>query len=129
MTRETNTLTQAQNQTQRIQPKRVFMPRSDVYETESDLVILADMPGVNEKSVDITIEKNVLTIHGAVEPPFAGKNPVRAEYDIGDYKRAFTLPEEIDRGNIRASVKNGTLKLTLPKAIAAKARKIAVSAQ
>jgi HSP20 family molecular chaperone IbpA len=88
------------------------------------------MPGVDERSLDITLEKNVLTIYGKVEAEAPkGHRPAFTEYGIGDFHRAFTLSEEVDRERIQATVKNGMLRLILPKAAAAKMRKIAVTAE
>ena len=120
----------APHKAERLSEKKVFMPRTDIFETAEGLVVLADMPGVDEKSVDITLENDELTIRGKVEPTDFGKRTLAyAEYEIGDYERAFTLSQEIDREHIEASVRNGVLRLLLPKAAAAKTRKIAVKAQ
>lgn len=114
--------------TERTRPGRAYVPRTDIYETEDALTLLADMPGVDESSLDITLEKNVLSIKGFVEM----KNPdnyglAYAEYEVGDYERSFTLSDGIDQENISATVKNGVLTITLPKAGPAKARKISVN--
>ena len=111
--------------------RRVFMPRADIYETPDGIVLLADMPGVDEKGVDLTLEKNILTITGRVEPEVLPENARLAyeEYEIGDYQRVFTLSDEVDREGISASLKNGVLRVTLPKAGAAKTRKISVKAE
>ena len=99
----------------------------DICETKDAIVLLADMPGVDEKSIDITLEKSVLTLLGRVEPEtYEGYRAAYVEYDAGDYERAFTLSDEIDRDRIDASVKNGVLRLTLPKAEPVKLRKINV---
>lgn len=88
------------------------------------------MPGVDEKSVDINLEKNVLSIYGRVdEGPLETYRPALVEYGIGDYERVFTLSDEIDRDRIQATVKNGVLRVVLPKAKAARSRKIAVKAE
>jgi len=107
---------------------RVFTPTVDIVEHKNDIVVLADMPGVDEKSVDITLEKELLTIYGRVEPEVPKNHKLAiAEYGVGDYKRTFTISNEIDRDHIQASVKDGVLKLVLPKAEGAKTRKIPVS--
>jgi len=109
--------------------RKIFVPRVDIYETGDEVVVLADMPGVDDKSVDITLEKNVLTINGYVEMPQPDNFDLTyAEYSIGDYRRSFTLSDEVDRDNIEATVKDGVLRLRLPKAGPARARKIAVKA-
>ena len=115
---------------ERTRPRKVYTPAVDILERKDDIVVTADMPGVDERSVDITLEKNVLTIYGMVEPQFPeGQRLALSEYGVGDYQRAFTLSEEVDRDRINASVKNGVLRLVLPKAAAAKARKIEVKAE
>lgn len=109
--------------------RRVFLPLADIVETKSDIVLLAEMPGVAPDGVDITLEKRVLTIHGTAslhEHP--GYRQLYAEYSEGDYERSFTLSEEIDQDRIEASLESGVLKVVLPKAAPAKARKIELSA-
>lgn len=105
----------------------IFIPRADVYETEDGVTVLAEMPGVAADAVDITLDKGVLTIRGRTrEDAHEGYRQVYAEYLDGDYERAFTLSEEIDREGIKASCGNGILTLLLPKAKAAQTRKIKV---
>lgn len=114
-------------ETERTTARKVFIPRVDICETKDAIVLLADVPGVDEKSIDITLEKSVLTLLGRVEPEtHEGYRAGHVEYEAGDYERAFTLSDEIDRDRIEASVKNGVLKLTLPKAEPVKLRKINV---
>lgn len=109
---------------------RTFVPRVDIYETEDTVVLLADMPGVNENSVDITLEKNILTINGYANPQAPDNfEPAYAEYRFGNYERTFALSDEVDREQIEATVKNGVLRLVMPKAEAAKTRKITVKAE
>jgi len=112
---------------ERTRNQKVYAPAVDIYEAKEAMVVIADMPGVDDKSVDITLDKNVLTITGTVEPAsYKGYSIVHAEYDVGDYERAFTISDEVDRDRIEASVKNGVVRLTLPKAERVKAKKIAV---
>ncbi|MDI9570757.1 MAG: Hsp20/alpha crystallin family protein [Pseudomonadota bacterium] len=123
---------QAQNplETERTRNRKVFVPKVDIYETKDAMVLIADMPGVDDQSVDITLEKNVLTITGNVESPvYEGKALAYAEYDTGDYQRAFTISDEVDQDRIEAVVENGVLRLTLPKAEKAKVKKIAIKAE
>ena len=106
-----------------------FVPRADIYETEKEYVVLADMPGVDETSLDITLENNVLSIDGYVEPTQPeGYSLAYAEYRVGDYQRAFTLSDQIDREGIEAVIKDGVLRLFLPRATEARKRKIAIKA-
>jgi len=112
---------------ERTRPSRVYVPRVDIHENKDAIVLAADMPGVDESSVEITVDKNVLTIQGHVhEARPEGHQLTFAEYEIGDYQRVFTLPNEIDQSHIEASVRNGVLRLTLPKAQEAKPKKIQV---
>lgn len=112
---------------ERTRTRRVFIPRVDIYETDDAVVLLADMPGVTEESVDITLEKNILTIVGYVDSEgYEGYGLAYSEYTEGDYERTFALSDEVERSEIEASLSNGVLRLTLPKAEEMRTRKIAV---
>jgi len=114
---------------ERTRSGRVYLPLTDIVETRDDIWIYADMPGVNNRSLDVEIENNVLTLQGLVdtEAP-ADTEPVRGEYGIGDFWRSFTLSDSIDKSKIEAAIKDGVLKLRLPKAEPAKARRIEIKA-
>jgi HSP20 family protein len=115
------------DETERTRDRQCFIPRADIYETDDHIILLADIPGADEQSTDITLEKNILTINANVDwnmPDDYGLN--YGEYGIGDYQRSFTLSDEIDRENIEATIANGVLRLQLPKAGPAKTRKISV---
>jgi HSP20 family protein len=115
---------------ERTRPQKVYTPDVDIIEQKDEIIVTADLPGVDDKSLDITLEKNVLTIHGRVEPEVTStRRLIYSEYGIGDYQRAFTLSDEVDKDKIQATMKNGVLRLVLPKATAAKTRKIAVTAE
>lgn len=117
------------NDTERTRAKAAFIPRADIFEAANEIMVVADMPGVDEKAIEITLEKNILTIDGYVEPEGSDKYDLAyAEYEVGDYHRRFTLSNEIDRDKIEATVKDGVLRLRLPKSEGAKAKKIAVKA-
>jgi HSP20 family molecular chaperone IbpA len=106
-----------------------FVPRADIYETDDQIVVVVDVPGVSENSIDITLEKNVLTINAYVEPEeHEGYALALAEYEVGDYQRSFRLSDAVDRENIEASIKNGVLRLEMAKAKEAQSRKISVAA-
>ena len=114
---------------ERTRDRRAFVPRGDIYETKDALIVAVDVPGVDENSVDVVLEKNVLTIDGYVKPEkMGGYSLTYVEYDVGDYQRRFTLPDEIDQSKIEATVKDGILRLVLPKSAAAKTKKVAVRA-
>jgi HSP20 family molecular chaperone IbpA len=117
-------------QGERTRTRRVYTPTVDIIERKSDIVVSADMPGVDDKSVDITLEKNVLTIYGKVDAEIPEHHRLYvSEYGVGDYQRSFTLTDEVDKDRIQATMKNGVLKLVLPKAAAAKTKKITVKAE
>ena len=108
---------------------KTYAPHVDIFETGDNIIIAADMPGVDENSIDITLEKNVLSIEGRVEPAKPNDYTLAyAEFETGHYRRSFTLSDVIDQDHIAAGVKDGVLNLTLPKAAPAQARKIAVQA-
>jgi HSP20 family molecular chaperone IbpA len=107
--------------------RRTFIPRVDIYETEDSIVLLADMPGVSEDSIDITLERDQLNIKGYVNmTDLADYEQRYSEYAIGDYRRSFTLSDEVNKDEIEATLKNGVLKISLTKAETAKLRKISV---
>jgi len=121
---------QSPERVERTWSTRTYSPQVDIIERKEDIVVIADMPGVDDKSVDINLEKNLLSIYGRVEEEdFRGFSPAYAEYGIGDYERVFTLSDEVDRDRIDATVKNGVLTIVLPKAEKMKSRKISVKAE
>jgi HSP20 family protein len=113
----------------REQRRPTFAPRVDIYEDEKTVTLLADMPGVDENNVEIDLERNVLTIRGrsGIEYPGEAKLAYR-EYADADYERVFTIGQTIDRDGIEARVKDGVLRLHLPKVPEAQARRIQVTA-
>ncbi len=105
---------------------KTYVPRVDILENEDEIVLLADMPGVDSENLDIQFEDRQLTIHGKVDWRHADMNFVGGEYGVGDFYRTFTIGETIDPEKISAEIKSGVLTLHLPKSEAAKPRKIAV---
>ena len=119
----------AETDAERTRDRVAFVPRADIYETDEEIVVVADVPGVDENTVEITLESNVLTINGYVEPEEPeGRSLSYAEYRVGDYQRAFSLSDQIDREGIEATVRDGVLRLHLPKVTEAKVKKIAIKA-
>jgi len=113
---------------ERTRSRKSFVPAVDIYETTDSIIMTADMPGVSKKSVDITLEKNILTIQGIVDDSSPkGYDLKYMEYEIGDFQRSFTISDEIDREKIRANVDNGVLTLTLPKSEKVKTKRIPIS--
>lgn len=116
---------------ERTRATRVYLPNVDILSDLEGIIIIADMPGVDEKDMEITLEKNVLTISGYISSAILapeGYELVHSEYGVGDYHRSFTIPDEIDRDNIEAALKHGVLSVRLPKAPEAQARKISIKA-
>ena len=130
-TREMTTTAGGQiSDSQQDEMRRTYIPRVDIVESEDDILVLADMPGVDENAVDITLEKNSLTINGYVSSDLEKSYQlVYSEYSPGNYHRTFNLAQGVDQENIQATVKHGVLRLTLPKSAEVKARKISVQAE
>lgn len=117
-------------QTNKVGPSgRVFVPQVDIVESEDRILLVADLPGVGPEGLDVTLEKNILTIRGTVTPEVVeGYQLAYTEYEIGNYERAFTVSNDIERSGIEAEIKDGVLRLTLPKAKHAVMQKITVKA-
>jgi HSP20 family protein len=109
-------------------PARTFVPTTDIFETDESLTMAVEMPGVDKGRIDISVEGGVLTIHGQIDfSKYEGLQPVYTEYNIGHYRRSFSLSNRVDQSRIRAEMKDGVLTLVLPKAEEAKPRKIQVN--
>ncbi len=110
-------------------PGLVFSPAVDIFETEKEITVLADMPGVQPDDLTIDLRDNVLTLDGDVANP-QGSNEVEIlrEYRTGKYRREFTLSQVIDQSKIDAELKDGVLRVILPKVGEVLPRKIAVKA-
>jgi HSP20 family molecular chaperone IbpA len=123
-TKEKQQLAKPQEQTR---PGRYFVPDVNIYEFDGSLKLWADMPGVKEKDVTVTLKDGVLTIVGQVATDmYAGLRPLYTEYNVGNYYREFVLNEDIDESKIRATLRNGVLELELPKKEKARPRQIEV---
>jgi HSP20 family molecular chaperone IbpA len=110
-------------------PGLVFTPAVDIFETEHEITLLADMPGVAADDIVIDLREGVLTVSGEVKPfEDQDETDVLIEFEIGKYYRQFALSEAIDQGKIEAQFADGVLRLVLPKAEKAVPRKIAVAA-
>lgn len=119
--------TPATNSVETTPSSKVFVPQVDILESENQILLIADLPGVDQENLDVTLEKNVLTLRGTVKPHGPeGYQLAYAEYEVGNFERAFTVSNDIDRQGIEAVVKDGVLRLTLPKAKHAVLQKIAV---
>src|SRR5215470_2480384 len=110
-------------------PARVFLPNTDIFETEDALTVVMEMPGVNREHADITVEDNVLSVAGRIDfSRYEKLQPVYTEYNVGYYRRSFNLAtSSFDEHKISAEMKDGVLTLRLPKAERAKTRRIPLS--
>jgi HSP20 family protein len=109
-------------------PGRTYVPDVDICETADSLWLWADMPGVDEKSVEVNLAEGVLSIEGAVSlAEYENLAPVYTEYNIGNYLRRFTVSEDIDVDGIKARMTDGVLELELPKGARAKPRRINIA--
>lgn len=123
-TKEKQQLAKPQEQTR---PGRYYVPDVNIYEFDDSLKLWADMPGVKEKDLNVTLKDGVLTIVGQVATDmYAGLRPMYTEYNVGNYYREFVLNEDIDESKIIATLRNGVLELKLPKTERAKPRQIEV---
>jgi len=105
----------------------VLVPRVDIFEDETGLTLLADMPGVPREDLRLNVEGDTLTLEGDISPDTpAGLTPVHAEVQVARYRRAFTLSRELDSAAIQAESRDGVLKLRIPKRESAQPRRITV---
>jgi len=112
---------------ERTRSGRNYLPDVDIIERDDELTVLADMPGTRSEGIDIHFERGMLTIHAKVEDRQpAGTRFLLREYATGDYWRSFEVSEAVNASGITAEYADGVLTLHLPKAEAAKPRKIAV---
>ena len=107
--------------------QRTFVPRIDIWEGESELLLHADMPGVKPDKVDIRFENRELTIRGEVCPPAVNEQMLINEFSRGDFHRTFSIGEAIDTEKITAEMTDGVLTLHLPKSEKVKPRRITVN--
>ncbi len=105
-----------------------FMPAVDIYAEGNNLIIEAEIPGIDKKDIDLKVEDNTLTIRGKKEfkKEEKGTNYYRAERSYGSFTRSFMIPDNIDKEKIQAEYKKGVLKLTLPKKPEAQAKSIPI---
>ncbi len=110
------------------EPQQNFhTPLIDIHEGPDGLVLEADLPGASEEGVVIQLEENVLTLHAHVPSPAPeGARALHEEYRVADFRRSFILSDEVERSRIAAELKNGVLRLTLPKDERAKTRRIEI---
>ncbi len=108
----------------------VFTPPIDIYETDSGLVLRADLPGVTVETLELQVQDNKLTLFGRVEPYVpADVKVLHQEYAVGDFLRSFILSDEVDHERITAKFNQGILEVVLPRAPKPEPRRIQISSQ
>ena len=108
-------------------PARYFLPTTDIYETDAALTVVMEIPGVEKKDIEVSLESDVLRVEARIDSSkYEGLEPLYTEYNVGHFARAFTLSRKIDQQQIGAEVADGVLTLTLPKAREAQPRRIAI---
>jgi HSP20 family molecular chaperone IbpA len=123
--REKRELTQAEERTE---AGKFFSPYTDIHETERAVIVTMEMPGVGKDSIEINLEKGVLTVKGTIDSTkYESVRPLYTEYNVGNFVRTFTVSPKVDAASISATVADGVLTIELPKAKEALARRIAVS--
>lgn len=122
---EKRELTQAEERTE---AGKFFSPHTDIHETERAVLVMMEMPSVGKDSIDIQLEKGVLTVKGTIDPArYESVQPLYTEYNVGNFVRTFTVSPKVDGANISATVADGVLTIELPKTKEALARRISVN--
>ena len=111
--------------------KQVWAPRVDIKETANELVVSADVPGIDKKDVNVSMKEGVLSISGErkSEQRAEGENWHRIERVFGSFQRSFYIPVDVDESKIKASYKDGVLNIALPKKEEAKKKEIPIQVE
>ncbi len=97
-------------------PGKHYAPYTDIFELNDALLVVMEIPGVDRDDTNINVEKNILSVEGRINhAKYDGLSPVYTEYNIGHYRRSFSLSNEIDQEGITAKIEDGVLTLRLPK--------------
>lgn len=110
---------------QRARP--VVRPRGDIYETDTGYVLLVDMPAVKAEQLDVVAEGGELIIRGRVDPP--STEPDYKEFELVSYERSFVLTDDLEAAHVTATLRDGVLRVDIPKSERVKPRKIPVKAE
>ena len=108
-----------------------WSPSVDIFETEGEIVVKAELPGMDRKGITLHLENNVLTLRGErkFEKETKEENYHRIERSYGNFSRSFSIPAMVDAENIRADYKDGVLKIVLPKKEQAKPKQIKIASE
>jgi HSP20 family molecular chaperone IbpA len=120
--------TESPTRIERTDEEIVYTPDVDIIENDKDVTVIADIPGVDQSDIDLDLENNVLTIRARTSGAAERGELTYSEYRGGNYERTFSLSNQIDRTGVTATVKDGVLRIVLPKVAEAQARKITVKA-
>lgn len=113
---------------ERTEAGKFFSPYTDIHETERAVVITMEVPGVDKDSIDIRLDKGVLTVKGTIDSAkYESLRPIYSEYNVGNFVRTFAVSTKIDSNAISAKVVDGVLAIELPKAAEAVAKRISVN--
>lgn len=126
--REIEAREKAEVLTEDTRPGLVFRPDVDILENEDAFLVVADLPGASEESVEVQVEKGVLTLDARVGGTEPTGRPRYAEYREGGYHRQFRISEDVDASGVTAKMKDGVLELRLPKSAESRPRRIEVAA-
>jgi HSP20 family molecular chaperone IbpA len=128
--KETKKEAKAAKDVERASDQVVYRPDVDIVETDAEVVVTADMPGVDEKSVSVTLEDEILAIEGKVEARGCdGHRLAVQEYGVGNFERNYRILSDVDASAIHAKVKNGVVRVVLPKSKKARRRVIPITAE
>lgn len=108
--------------------ERTYIPVSNIFEKEEAFMVLLSMPGADKESINVEINGNTLLVTSKAKEEEEGWSSLSREFQLGYYRRSFSIGNQIDREKIDAIYENGILKLILPKSEEAKPKKIAVKA-
>lgn len=109
-------------------PARYYVPHTDIYETDDELTVVMEMPGVQKDKITVELENDVLSVEGQIDfSKYAEMRPLYTEYNIGHFTRKFSVSSRINQANISAEIEDGILTLRLPKAEEVKPRTIKIN--
>lgn len=114
---------------ERTRSTTTYTPRFDILETDDELTLYGDMPGVDPEDLEVRFENDHVIVDGRVTPRHEGREHVYGEYGIGDFYREFRVNETVDANKISAELKDGVLTLHLPKTEAIKPKRIEVKSE